>query len=612
MIMLSSTVLVYFYSLFNSYALDDELYALSPLIENPQWKHFFRNFTIHTFVDKDVSGYEYRPISLNSFLIEYLVFGKHVLLSHLINLLLYLIILYQFFKLLLKFGFEVSLSLGIMLLFALHPVHTEIVCNLKCRDELLAFVFMSLSFHSAINYVTTAKEHYLLSIPVLFLLALLSKQSVVMFFVFIPLSISLIKVDQKKLLYLFIVFTVSVIIYFLIKKFGLPVQHRKFIFYENPLAVQGINAFGRLTVPLYLSWRYISLLIYPYPLAYYYGYAYVNVFSPVNMYLILSAVAHIALIILFIKKVKTNKPLAFGISFYLVTLFPLLFFARAVPGLMGERFLFATSFGYCIILVIGLQYIYQYLKRYKLSFNPLYFFILVCYSFLSFNRTKAWKDKETLFKNDMAVLKESAKANLLYGALLSEQALKDRDGAKLEKAIGHLQKTVQIVPSYSLAWENLGVLYYFKGDFTKAFSNLDSAIKKDKSNSKAYFDKGIIYQKLAQKKLSEKNFRLSLAYDPYYIPTYLKLMNLYSEYQEPDKSYRVGETGANFEKKSDVIYSELVKIALLNGDTMRAVYFSEKAVAVNANNIKRIQTLEGYFRSKGNSEKADYYRSLMH
>lgn len=611
-VLILSTVIVYFHSLFNSYALDDELYALSPLLEHPQWKQFFHHFTIRTFVDRDESGYAYRPLSLNSFLVEYLIFGRHVFLSHLINLLLYLLVLCSFFRLLLKFGFDLLLSLGIMLLFALHPVHTEIVCNLKCRDELLAFAFMSFSFHLAINYANTSKTLYLLCTPLLFLLALLSKESIVPFFVFIPLSIGFIKADPKKMLYLFMALALSVAIHFLIRKFGLPVQHRKLVLYENPVAVLGIDAAGRLTVPLYLSWRYLALLICPYPLAYYYGYAYVDVFAPLNLYSILAGLAHITLIILFFKKLKQNKPLAFGISLYLLTLSPLLFFVRLIPGIMGERFLFAASFGYCIILGIGLHKMYAYFKRYGLSFNPLYMLVLICYACLSFQRSKVWKDKETLFAHDMPVLKESAKANLLYGALLSEQALKTRDAAKLEKAIGHLEKTVRIVPSYSLAWENLGVLYYFKGDTASAFSKLDSAIKKDKTNPKAYFDKGIIYQKTAQRKLSEKNFRLSLAYDPYYIPTYLKLMKLYSDYGEYEKSYRVGEAGAHFEKKSDLIYSDLTRIALLNGDTAKAVYFSEKAVAVNASNMLRIQTLEGYFRSKGNYEKANYYRSLIH
>lgn len=605
-----ATVIVYFPSLFNSYSLDDELYALSPLLEKPQWQQFFHNFTIHTFVDKGMAGYDYRPLALNSFLIEYLLFGKHVLWSHFINLVLYLIILYQFFYLLLKFGFDTSLSLFIILLFALHPVHTEIVCNLKCRDELLAFVFMGISFHCALNYVTTAKLYYLLCIPLFFLLALLSKQSVALFFVFIPASLFFMRAGRQKCITVFLLLVASTVVFFLVKKFGLPAQDRKFVFYENPLAVMGLGASDRFMAPLYLSWRYLGLLIYPYPLAYYYGYRYVDVSAAQAIYMILAAIVHLALIALFIKRTRKDRELSFGIFFYLVHLCPLIFFAKAIPGLMGERFLFAVSFGFCIMVATGLRYLSGYLKGRGAISNAVYILILLFYAGTSFQRTKVWENKEALFKHDMPTLKESAKANLLYGALLSEQALQHKDLPKLEKAIAHLEKAVQIVPSYSLAWENLGVLYYFKGDLDRAFQNLDSALKKDATNSKVYFDKGIIYQQLNEKRQAEKNFRLSLSQDPHYIPTYIRLMRLYEENNELEKSYRVGRAGAGFEKKSDAVYSELIRIALAHGDTINAVYFSEKAVAIDPTNISRIQTLEGYFRSKHNIEKADYYHSL--
>lgn len=612
LVFILTTVIVYFPSLFNSYSLDDELYALSPLLEKAGWQDFFHHFTIRTFVDKGAAGYDYRPLALNSFLVEYQLFGRHLFLSHFINLLLYLIILYQFFSLLLKFGFNVSLAMVIILLFALHPVHTEVVCNLKCRDELMAFAFTGLSFHFSINYVRTAKLYYLLCIPLIFLSALLSKQSVVLFFVFIPASLLFIKAERKSVIFILLALTLSLVVFILIRKMGLPAQDRKFIFYENPLSVVGYDAADRFTVPLYLSWRYLELLICPYPLAYYYGYKYVDVSAPQAAYIILTVLVHVGLIVLFIKRMRKDKELSFGILFYLFHLFPLVFLAKAIPGLMGERFLFATSFGFCIILVIGLRYLSDYLKERRRLAGFFCVFIMIVYAALSFQRTKVWKNKETLFAHDMPTLNESVKANLIYGALLSEQALRNKDFGKLEKAIDHLEKAVQLVPSYSLAWENLGVLYFFKGDIDKAFKNLDSAIKKDVTNSKAYFDKGIIYQKLNQTRLAEKNFRMAIGHEPDYIPAYVKLIKLYEENNEIEKSYRIGLIGAGYEKKSDVIYSELVRVALTRGDTLNAIYFSEKAVDIDKSNMQRIQTLEGYFRSKQDHAKADYYRSLQH
>src|SRR5688572_10101679 len=174
-LLLCITAVVFFNSLFNGYALDDELYALNPAISEPSFALFSEIFSSGTFHDKGPEGYDYRPLSLSSFVFEYHVFGKHVGLSHAINLLLYLLILVQFYKLLLKLGMDAKLALMAMLLFALHPIHTEVINNLKCRDELLMFVFALSSFHFALNYFFDQRPIRLLYVFLFMFLAFLSK-----------------------------------------------------------------------------------------------------------------------------------------------------------------------------------------------------------------------------------------------------------------------------------------------------------------------------------------------------------------------------------------------------------------------------------------------------
>jgi hypothetical protein len=42
--------------------------------------------------------------------------------------------------------------LGTVLLFIAHPIHTEVVGNIKSRDELLCFLFSFLSIHFILKY----------------------------------------------------------------------------------------------------------------------------------------------------------------------------------------------------------------------------------------------------------------------------------------------------------------------------------------------------------------------------------------------------------------------------------------------------------------------------
>lgn len=606
------TIIVYFNSLFNGYALDDELYALNPALSDLSWSEFTKIYTSGTFHDKGATGYDYRPVTLSSFFIEYLIFGKHVLISHTINLILYLIVLIGFYRILIRVGMNKETVLITMLLFALHPIHTEVICNLKCRDELLAFVFVVLSFQFAVNYFQNQKTVHLFFTFMCFLAAFLSKQTVVVFLIIIPVSLAInFGWNTRKIATVFLMLLLPAIIFVLIRKQVIPVNTRHFVYYENPFAAEKHFALKSST-GLAIALRYLKLLLVPNPLAYYYGYKYVDVSYFNDPAVIVSVIVHLLLALLLIKSIRNNKSIALGAFFYLINIFVCTFFLHRVPGLMGERFVFAASLGYCILLTLALQKIYSVLRsKSKDVFNPLIVLVLAGYALLSFNRSKVWKNKETLYSSDMKTLENSAKANLLYGSLLSEQALKERDKVKMEKAIYHLKRTTEIVPGYSLAWENLGVLYYFNGDLKNAFSCLNTAIIKDTLNAKVYFDKAVIFESMNNVTISEKYYLLSLKKDPSYIPAYLKFMNLLERRSQTNKAFAVGRIGATQEKSTDLIYSEMVRIALLQKDTLSVIDYSEKAAAINPENKTRIQTLENYFRAKGDPAKAEFYRKLL-
>ncbi|MFM8758730.1 MAG: hypothetical protein ACKODS_04200, partial [Methylophilaceae bacterium] len=86
----------------------------------------------------------YRPVTLTSFVIEKVLFNNSKAIAHLINLLLYMGVLQILYLLIRKLfsDFHYLLSAAIVLLFAAHPLHTEVVASIKGRDELLAALFV--------------------------------------------------------------------------------------------------------------------------------------------------------------------------------------------------------------------------------------------------------------------------------------------------------------------------------------------------------------------------------------------------------------------------------------------------------------------------------------
>src|SRR3972149_7555568 len=96
---------------------------------------------------KLVEGGRYRPFSLITFAIEYEFFGLSPHISHFINIALYAFTAIMLFLVLsaLFAGYRqkyrfLNIPFITTLIFIIHPVHTEVVANIKGRDEILALL----------------------------------------------------------------------------------------------------------------------------------------------------------------------------------------------------------------------------------------------------------------------------------------------------------------------------------------------------------------------------------------------------------------------------------------------------------------------------------------
>ena len=184
---LFTLILVIFFgnTLQNGYSLDDEYaYTSNPLATNGL-SDVKSIFTSQSF-DYGSFKFGYRPISVLSFAFENQFFGVDAKVSHSINLVLYLLITLLVFRVLIRLFPEekAGLALFTSFLFLILPIHTEIVNNIKCRDELLMLLFGLVSVLLWIKG-KEKKGYYLFSILAL-LLAVLSKKSALVFLGIIP------------------------------------------------------------------------------------------------------------------------------------------------------------------------------------------------------------------------------------------------------------------------------------------------------------------------------------------------------------------------------------------------------------------------------------------
>jgi len=485
------------------------------LIEKGIWG-FGKIFTSHSFIDGK-QNYEYRPVSIYSFAIEWSLFKNsenRVHFSHAINVILYAFIGIFLFKLLqiLFQGKASTLSGVITLLFMIHPIHSEVVNSIKNRDELLSLLFALLAAIQTFKWIDQKQMWRIGLMSIFILLSLLSKKSNLPFIVSIPLMVYFFRELKLKTVGLIFLLLFSVKIGFNVFKnhiMGLnDTSNRAFSYFENPLFE--MDFIDRIPMFFYTNWVYIQKLFFPYPLSFYYGFDAVPIvaFSDWQFYLAFLVVL-IALFFAFRGFVKKSV-VSFGILFFFLSIGGVANLLSPMVGIIAERFAFSASIGFCIVLA----YLFSMWKKDaftsgKLSRQLIVPLLIIALPSLvySVNRNAVWQSKKSLYLNDISHVPNSVKANSL---LASEYQLEvmamftDGNGTfevlmeKVDSAILLYEKSLSLYGDYESNLNNQGVLFnMFYYDYQKALVLFKHSIKVNPKFKEGTLSCANSYSKLA-------------------------------------------------------------------------------------------------------------------
>lgn len=450
--------------------------------------------------------YGYRPMGKITMAIEYSLWGNNPHYSHFVNVLLYafnVFLLLLFLKRLsVSFGYKNDIVIyAAVLLFIIHPIHTEVVCSIKNREEILCFTFAIAAWLSSLKLMESQNWKYLFLVALFMLLSYLSKETG---FLVIPVSFILLlfytithskeavfskgtvyKVFQRSNIWLLI---------------GLAIPFFTFIKMSTSVAPSDIGRKFETTPTVFYAashnipngmqtlFFYVSKLLVPFPLCYYYGYdmlpdrGWDSFYPYVGIFIIMSLAA---LIVYNLARRKnlffTYWLMIFGIN---IALFSNINPAPPITGIVGERLVYQTSAGFCILLAIGIYQLAVLLKHRFLvqsTITPakltglLLLPLFIPYEWMTLSRNTQWYDKTTLFEHDIPYLTKSARANFMMGSHLMKDVSKQGELAEeretnLYRAKSYFEKAVAIYPKCNDAWIALGKVY------RSYLNNTDSAI----------------------------------------------------------------------------------------------------------------------------------------
>ena len=487
-------------------------------------------------------------------------------------------------------------------LFIAHPIHTEVVANIKGRDEIVALLG---SLAAAYFIIKAYHKESLFSIPaaICFFIALMSKENAITFLGAVPLMMYIFtKAKPGDILMHTLTLVVPTLIFLGIRYVVLPnagLGELSMELMNNPyLKVEGnkwvhFTSGEKLATIFHTLGRYIQLLIFPHPLTHDYYPRHIAMMSWSDWQPILSLGTHLGLFVYGIIGLIKKDKLSFGILFYFGTLLIVSNIFFPVGTNMSERFLFMPSVGFCFIIALLMYRFYKMMNKNKgfvfKNMMPMLLlagFITLTFGLKTILRNPVWKNNFTLFTTDVNVSQNSAKLqNAVGGELIrvyskvSDEQLKTQ---KLTEATQHLQTALKFHPTYKNSYLQLGNCYNYLKQYEKSIENYNKVLSIDPNDNNALKNLGITYRDAGRYYGEEKGD-----------------LNTAISYLE--KAYKVQPNEYETLRLLGVAYG-------VSGNNYKAIDFFSKALAVNPDNADAMWNLANSYFYAGNQAKANELR----
>jgi tetratricopeptide (TPR) repeat protein len=655
----------------NDYALDDRVV----IVANPFTQMGLRGIggilshdTLLSFFGGQASPTQdgrYRPLSVVTFAVERQLFGQNPHISHLINVLLYALtgmVLYGVLSTLFanrqsKHRWYLEISFLATLLYAAHPLHTEIVANIKGRDDIMALLGALLAMRYTLRYLDKGKANCLVISFVVFFLALMSKENAMAFLAVIPLTVYFFTGHNlRRNLVSVAPLILAGAAYMILRHEVLAGPRVKTVpeLMSNPFLYASTGQ--RLATVVYTWLIYIKLLIFPHPLTFDYYPRQIDVISFANPRALASILIYSVLAVIAVAGLRRRGLISYGIWLFGLTFLPVSNLVFNLGVFMGERFMYVPSLGFCVVVAYLLVRWSQRLFRSEEIGRRVILgalaVILCLYSTAVISRNRAWANEYELFTHDAKISSKSAMSPFFAGQVLVEEALKLRDirthGQSAAEMIGRINKETRLprderaqflvsdIPdtlrSKMLRWEvelhSLGLEYldksaaihptfvgprlalafatlYYDRDCEKSAEMCLGILQMNPNASNAYVDLEKCLNQSRDVALQIRIWEEVLRINPNRFEPNFHLGILYGHYKnEPEKAVSFLERAVELKPANSEAYNNLGTAYGLVGRPQDAIRALEHAAELNPADAQVYLNLSVAYGSIGNEAKA--------
>ena len=566
------------------------------------------------YLNIDGQKADYRPMARVSFAIEQSLFGSNPNIGHSLNLVLYISCLWLLFLLIKRLvppgnHFVVGFTI---FLFAIHPIHTEVVASLKNREEILAALFLLISWISALSYSNSGSKAMLLVAFTGLIISLMSKISAAPFALIIPLSLWYCgKVKVERLKWVSTIYLIGSVTFFMAVAYLLPWEDRTYLFIEKPLSFAQ-NPSEKLVGIVYSIGYYLKLAVWPYPQSIYYGYNAGPSISEngIHFWIVLVLI----LSILFTTSIQAFKrtTLGLGMIIFILALIPVSNIFYPIAGTVIERGLFLPSIGIAIVIAAVIQSFLS--SKLKVFGWMVLLFLTSSYTFQSYGRVKNWATFEELITTDLLNHPKSAKLHQLLGTYYLDQAKESdqEEGILLaQKAANHFRSSLEINDDWAWLNKQLALTYaQFLARPDKAIPYFRRELELKPDNFTAAFNLAKCFAQIQEPDSSLKYTEITISINPDHFPSLRQITRNYLLRKDTTLGFHYLRKLENLFPESEESHLILAEFRFSENDTSKAIAALEEAVRINPKNDQALKFLFDHYYSIGDPERAEYFRDV--
>jgi cytochrome c-type biogenesis protein CcmH/NrfG len=490
---------------------------------------------------------EYRPVPQALHALEYQVFRGSPRAGHAFNILWYALacsLVYAFIRFVFPHLDRLFAFLAAAL-FAVHPLHVEVVANIKSRDEILALVFGLSSVMLLVKAFETGSWRALLIGAACFVLACLSKSNAVTLLPAVVL-VAWYRSEQprpRRLLVMSLgVATACALVVAAIRYVQSTVTPDASLHLNstvlNNMFLWSTHSATIVPTALVIIGRYLLLFLYPHPLIHLYGYDQLPLENWANPLPWLVVAGLIGLGVAVARTWRSKPPWIFGVVWFAATysVYSNLFFYA--PDTMADRYMFMPTVGLAIVAVWGVYELAALDPRAPLVTGPrtkavmtLFGLVLCAYCARTAVGSEDWRNDSTLIHNRIRYMEHNAAAQAIYGQILDRESYRTANGAQRREhkaaAMRAFTAALRIYPDFQAAWIAIGKLFAEQGAYDKAELSFLKAQRLEPLSPDGYFCLGALYMTEHDVDLAVPYLEKAILLDPKMEEAYVLLGKAY-------------------------------------------------------------------------------------